>query len=86
MATVLSINKRHEKIKVTVYGHFKVGVGKSRRRYEKMIEKNKRRVWDSNPRAQEWTTAFRVQLVMTTSITLHLSLIYYNTYENLFQE
>ena len=32
-----------------------------------------RREWDSNPRAQRWTTAFRVRLVTTTSISLHES-------------
>ena len=32
----------------------------------------KRSEWDLNPRARKRTTAFRVRLVMTTSITLPL--------------
>ena len=33
----------------------------------------KRSEWDLNPRARKRTTAFRVRLVMTTSISLQLA-------------
>ena len=34
----------------------------------------KRSEWDLNPRARKRTTAFRVRLVMTTSIRFHIRL------------